>query len=56
MRLRHLFLNIFSRITVLKDKHTRKSKGVAFILYLKVEDALKCVEETNLKDVRSHKI
>ncbi|XP_044261037.1 zinc finger CCHC-type and RNA-binding motif-containing protein 1-like [Tribolium madens] len=39
------------KVTVLKDKNTRKSKGVAFILFLKTEDALKCVEETNLKEM-----
>ncbi|RZC40190.1 zinc finger CCHC-type and RNA-binding motif-containing protein 1 [Asbolus verrucosus] len=39
------------KVTILKDKDTRKSKGVAFILFLKVEDALKCVEETNSKEM-----
>lgn len=39
------------RVTVLKDKSTRKSKGVAFILFLNREDALKCVEETNMKEM-----
>ncbi|EFA08458.1 zinc finger CCHC-type and RNA-binding motif-containing protein 1 [Tribolium castaneum] len=39
------------KVTVLKDKNTRKSKGVAFILFLKIEDALKCVEETNLREM-----
>lgn len=42
-----------SRVTVLKDKQTRKSKGVAFILFLKREDALKCVSETDMKEVNS---
>lgn len=39
------------RVTVLKDRETRKSKGVAFILFLKKEDALKCATETNGKQV-----
>lgn len=39
------------KVTVLKDRDTRKSKGVAFILYLKPEDARTCVEETNLKEM-----
>lgn len=30
---------------------TRKSKGVAFIMYLLPEDAKKCVESTNLKEM-----
>lgn len=47
-----LFLFFYFRVTVLKDRDTRKSRGVAFILFLKVEDAVKCVEETNLKEVR----
>lgn len=36
---------------MLKDKQTRKSKGVAFILFLKREDAQKCVSEINMKEV-----
>ncbi|KAJ3651172.1 hypothetical protein Zmor_017228 [Zophobas morio] len=39
------------KVTVLKDRETRKSKGVAFILFLKTEDAKKCVEDTNLKEM-----
>lgn len=43
-------------MTVLKDKELRRSKGVAFILFLKGEDAKKCVEEINLKEVRDELI
>lgn len=39
------------RVTVLKNKESRKSKGVAFILYLNHEDAQKCIMETNEKEV-----
>lgn len=39
------------RVTVCKDRVSRKSKGVAFILYLKPEDAKTCVHETNLKEM-----
>ncbi|KAJ8984121.1 hypothetical protein NQ317_017330 [Molorchus minor] len=39
------------KVTVLKDREFRKSKGVAFILYIKQEDAIKCVEETNMKEM-----
>ncbi|CAG9821430.1 unnamed protein product [Phaedon cochleariae] len=39
------------KVTVMKEKGTRRSKGVAFILYLKQEDAKKCVEETNMKEM-----
>lgn len=35
----------------MKDKDTRKSKGVAFIFYVSPENAQKCVDETNEKDV-----
>lgn len=45
-----IFLKIAFRVTILKDR-TRKSKGVAFILYLQAEDALKCVQETNLQEM-----
>nr|XP_022901785.1 zinc finger CCHC-type and RNA-binding motif-containing protein 1-like [Onthophagus taurus] len=37
------------KVTILKDKLSRKSKGVAFIYFLKQEDAQKCVEETDQK-------
>ncbi|KAJ8916514.1 hypothetical protein NQ315_000156 [Exocentrus adspersus] len=39
------------KVTILKDKEQRRSKGVAFILFLKVEDAKKCVDETNMKEM-----
>ncbi|XP_050302554.1 zinc finger CCHC-type and RNA-binding motif-containing protein 1-like [Anthonomus grandis grandis] len=39
------------KVTVVKDRHSRKSKGVAFILFLKPEDASICVAETNLKEM-----
>lgn len=39
------------KVTVLKERDSRKSKGVAFILFLKPEDALVCVEETNMKEM-----
>lgn len=35
----------------MKDRQTRKSKGVAFILYLHRDDALKCVQSTNQQKV-----
>ncbi|KAG5899636.1 hypothetical protein JTB14_036009 [Gonioctena quinquepunctata] len=39
------------KVTVLKEKDSRKNKGVAFILFLKQEDAKKFVQETNMKEV-----
>nr|CAI5831419.1 unnamed protein product [Callosobruchus analis] len=39
------------KVTVMKDKDSRKSKGVAFILFLNPEDAKKCIEETNMKEM-----
>lgn len=35
------------KVTVVKDKQTRKSKGVAFILFLNKDDAKKCVSAVN---------
>ncbi|XP_045465997.1 zinc finger CCHC-type and RNA-binding motif-containing protein 1-like [Harmonia axyridis] len=35
------------RVTVMKDKTHRGSKGVAFILFLKQEDAIQCVKGVN---------
>ncbi|KRT84977.1 RNA binding protein [Oryctes borbonicus] len=35
------------RVNLLKVKETRKSKGVAFVLFATPEDAKKCVECTN---------
>ncbi|KAL5113022.1 Zinc finger CCHC-type and RNA-binding motif-containing protein 1 [Taenia crassiceps] len=36
-----------TKVTILKDKLTRRSKGVAFVLFLSVEDAQKCVRCIN---------
>nr|CDS15708.1 zinc finger CCHC type and RNA binding [Echinococcus granulosus] len=36
-----------TRVTILKDKLTRRSKGVAFVLFLCVEDAQQCVRCLN---------
>lgn len=46
-----LFHYMIFRISVIKDRQSRKSKGVAFILFLKPEEAQACVQETNLKEV-----
>ncbi|XP_012270885.1 zinc finger CCHC-type and RNA-binding motif-containing protein 1 isoform X2 [Orussus abietinus] len=35
----------------MKDKVTRRSKGVAFVLFLKAEDAIKCAKELNNTEV-----
>ncbi|XP_050513252.1 zinc finger CCHC-type and RNA-binding motif-containing protein 1-like [Diabrotica virgifera virgifera] len=39
------------KVTVLKERDTRRSKGVAFILFLKHEDAANCVDEINMKEM-----
>lgn len=40
------------RVTVVKDKKTRESKGVAFVLFLKEEEALNFVSSFDRKQVR----
>ncbi|KAM3185282.1 hypothetical protein ACTXT7_006679 [Hymenolepis weldensis] len=39
------------RVTIVKDKKTRKSKGVAFVLFLRVEDAQKCAQILNGSEI-----
>lgn len=39
------------RVTIMKDKDTRKSKGVAFILFLDKDSALNCTRAINNKQV-----
>ena len=42
---------IMSRVTIMKDKDTRKSKGVAFILFLERDSAHKAVRALNRTQV-----
>lgn len=35
------------KVTILKDKVTRRSRGVAFVLFLKAEDAVSCAKALN---------
>lgn len=47
----------YFRVTIVKDKDTRQSKGVAFVLFLDRESAHNCVRAVNNKQVsifRSH--
>ncbi|XP_020279552.1 zinc finger CCHC-type and RNA-binding motif-containing protein 1-like [Pseudomyrmex gracilis] len=39
------------KITVLKDKITRRSRGVAFVLFLKIEDAVSCAKALNNTEI-----
>nr|CAD7200563.1 unnamed protein product [Timema douglasi] len=39
------------KVTIMKDKITRKSRGVAFILFLKREDAKSCALSVNEKEM-----
>lgn len=42
------------RVTVVKDKNTRQSKGVAFVLFLDRESAHNCARAVNNKQVSLH--
>ncbi|KAL5277617.1 ZCRB1 family protein [Megaselia abdita] len=44
------------KITIVKDRITRKSKGVAFINFLKPEDAVKCCRETDSQEIFGRRI
>jgi len=39
------------RVTVVKDKESRRSKGVAFVLYIDRDSAFKCVHSLNKTQV-----
>lgn len=39
------------RVTIMKDKRTHKSKGVAFVLFLNREDATSCTKALNNQEV-----
>jgi U11/U12 small nuclear ribonucleoprotein SNRNP31 len=39
------------RVTIIKDHETRRSKGVAFILFLSKDDAIQAIEAFNGKEV-----
>ena len=44
-------LQLCYRVTVVKDKESRRSKGVAFVLYIDRESAFKCVHSLNKTQV-----
>uniref|UniRef100_A0A8C5RM59 Zinc finger CCHC-type and RNA-binding motif-containing protein 1 n=1 Tax=Laticauda laticaudata TaxID=8630 RepID=A0A8C5RM59_LATLA len=46
-----LYRYFFSRVTIMKDKDTRRSKGVAFILFLDKESAQNCSRALNNKQL-----
>lgn len=41
----------YYRVTIVKDKDTRQSKGVAFVLFLDRESAHNCARAVNNKQV-----
>lgn len=38
-------------MTIVRDRETRESKGVAFVLFVRVEDAVKAVQEMDQKNL-----
>ena len=44
---KYAFAFYIFRVTVVKDKFTRRSKGVAFVLFLERDSAHKCVHAVN---------
>lgn len=42
---------LFLRVTIVKDKDTHKSKGVAFVLFLDRDSAHNCARAVNNKQV-----
>ncbi len=45
-----------AKVTLVKDKVTRESKGVAFILYIAKEDAQTCVQSMNNTELNGRTI
>lgn len=46
-----LTIIVYFRVTIVKDKDTRQSKGVAFVLFLDRESAHNCARAVNNKQV-----
>lgn len=44
------------KVTVMKDKITRRSRGVAFVLFLTQEDAMSCAKGLNNTEVGGRKV
>lgn len=44
------------KVTILKDKATRQSRGVAFVLFLKAEDAVSCAKDLNNKEIQGRTV
>jgi U11/U12 small nuclear ribonucleoprotein SNRNP31 len=38
-------------VTIVKDRETRQNKGVAFILFLEKDDAIRAIEAFNGREV-----
>lgn len=49
-----MFVCFSLRVTILKDKVTRESKGVAFVLFLDRHMAQNAVAAVNRKQVKEH--
>lgn len=50
MAIFYLFLNLI-RVTIVKDKESRQSKGIAFVLYSQQESVDKAINDLNGKEV-----
>lgn len=50
-----MYFSVLFRVTIVRDKVTRKSKGVAFVLFLQRDSAHQAVRALNNTQVRNLK-
>lgn len=47
----HINITFIRRVTILKDKVTRRSRGVAFVQFLRPDEAVSCAKRLNNTEV-----